>query len=264
MSLYTETAPMIRAAFPSLRIGGPGFTQGALADPLSGGWLMTFLDSVKTANAPLDFLSFHIYSNDYTQPASLAAFLRTTLDSKGFTATQIYITEWNTSTNAQSDLSQAQALRSGALGVSTLTASWIKMQDAPVDRLFHYRGTDVNPNTPEDYGLYLGNGTAKRTAWMFQQWSVLAGTSQRLAATVYGNSNLLALAGKDSGGKTIVMVVNIANAASSWTPVDSASAALAGSWQLTSISDASSTATTTTPTFPISIPAYGLHVLSAQ
>ncbi|MEI6209609.1 MAG: FG-GAP-like repeat-containing protein [Desulfuromonadales bacterium] len=264
MSLYVETAAALRAAFPTLRIGGPGFTQGAVTAPASTGWLLTFLDQVKTANAPLDFISFHIYSNDANEPSSLATSLRSTLDGRGFTSTKIYITEWNTYANAVANLTQAQAYRSGALGASTLTAGWIRMQDAPVDRLFHYRGSDPNANTPEDYGLYTGAGSAKRTALAFRMWSTLAGTPERLATTVTGNSSLLALAGNDANGTPVILVVNTANAASSWTPVNTGNQALSGTWKLQTISDNSTNTVTTTPVFPISIPAYGVQLLSAN
>lgn len=262
MSLYTETALALRAAFPTLRIGGAGFTQGVVSDTSSTGWLNTFLDSVHNAGAPLDFVSFHIYSNSVGEPATLAASLRAILDARGLTSTKIYITEWNTSTATASTLAEKQALRAGALGASTISAQWIKMQDAPVDRLFHYRGSDPAANTPEDYGLYTGAGTAKRTAAAFQQLGTLAATRERLAVTVSGDSNLLALAGKNASGKPVILVVNTANAASTWTPVDASNAALAGTWQLAAISDSAAGAVTTTPLFPVSIPAYGVQLLS--
>lgn len=262
MSLYTETALALRAAFPTLRIGGAGFTQGVVSDASATGWLNTFLDSVHTAGAPLDFVSFHIYSNSVSEPATLATSLRAILDARGLTSTKIYITEWNTSTATVATLAEKQALRAGALGASTISAQWIKMQDAPVDRLFHYRGSDPSANTPEDYGLYTGVGTAKRTAAAFQHWGTLAATQGRLAVTVSGDSNLLALAGKNASNKPVILVVNTANAASTWTPVDAANAALAGAWQLATISDSSVGAVVTTAVFPVSIPAYGVQLLS--
>jgi hypothetical protein len=264
MSLYVETAAALRMAFPALKIGGPGFTHAALISPAANGWLLTFLDRVKAAKVPLDFISFHVYFTDNNQPSAPAALLRSILDSKGFSSTKIYVTEWNTYADATANLSLAQAYRAGALGVSTLTASWIKMQDAPVDRLFHYRGSDPNGNTLEDYGLFTGNGTAKRTAYAYQLWSVLAGTQNRLATTVTGNNNLLAIAGSDSNGKPIILVVNTANAASSWTATDSANQALSGAWQLETISDDSAGRVSTTPTFPVAIPAYGVQLLSSS
>ena len=91
MSLYVETAAALRAAFPTLRIGGPGFTHAAVISPTTGGWLYTFLDQVKAANAPLDFVSFHVYANDINQPSAPATLLRTILDSRGFTSTKIYV-----------------------------------------------------------------------------------------------------------------------------------------------------------------------------
>ncbi|MBL0209966.1 MAG: putative Ig domain-containing protein [Holophagaceae bacterium] len=262
LSLYVDTAKALRAAHPTLLIGGPGFTHAGATNFSSTGWLKKFLDKVQAEGAPLDFLSYHVYTNDPEQPASMAAGLRTELDGRGLTGTAIYLTEWNTFTDPVANLDQARLLRSGALGCSILTAGWIRMQDASIDRLFHYRGNDTNSNTPEGYGLFLGVGTAKLNAYAFQAWSKMASTTERLSVDLQGDSNLRALAGRDGNGKPVILVVNLGDSSSSWTPTDLSNLALAGPWQLWTLSDASQSPQTTTPAFPIAIPARGVQVLS--
>lgn len=262
LALYVDAAKALKAAHPDLLIGGPGFTHAGATNFTSTGWLKKFLDKVQAEGAPLDFLSFHVYTNESDRPASMAAGLRTELDGRGLAGTAIYLTEWNTFTDPAADLDQARQLRSGALGCSILTAGWIGIQDAPIDRLFHYRGNDTNASTPEGYGLFLGVGTAKLNAYAFQAWSKLASTAERLSVDLQGDSNLRALAGKDGSGKTVILVVNLGDSSSSWTPTDLGNQALAGAWQAWTLSDASQSPQVTTPAFPIAIPARGVQVLS--
>lgn len=264
LQLYVDAAKALKAAFPDLLVGGPGFTEVAGGNP-TGGWMKAFLDKVQADGAPLDFLSFHTYTNDPDRPASMTAALRAELDARGLLSTAIYLTEWNTQVDQPPpNLDEARQLRSGARGCSIITAGWIRMQDAPLDRLFHYRGSDPNGNTPEDYGLFLGNGTAKRTAFAFQAWSKLAATTERLSADIQGDANLRVIAGRDANAKPVVLVVNLANAISSWTPVDSSGIPLGGIFQISTLSDSSPSPIVSTATFPVSIPAYGVQVLFAQ
>lgn len=261
LSLYVETATAVRAAFPTLRIGGAGFTQG-FASGQSSGWMTAFLDKIQTTGAPLDFLSFHIYSNDPDAPASQATVLRAALNARGLSSTKLYLTEWNTSTGIAS-LTEKRALRAGAKGGSILTAGWIGFQDAPIDKLFFYRGSDPNLNTPEDYGLYLGNGTPKRSAAIFQLWSRLAGTQARRSTSVSSGSAMRALAGSDTNGKPVILVVNTAAASTTWAPVDTTGVALTGSFSTVTVSDdAAAAVSSTTSSFPLSIPAYGVQVIT--
>lgn len=54
--LYDHTARAIKSVSPRLQIGGPATAQAA--------WVTPFLQHVKEANAPIDFVSTHVYAND--------------------------------------------------------------------------------------------------------------------------------------------------------------------------------------------------------
>jgi xylan 1,4-beta-xylosidase len=54
--LYDHTARAIKSISPRLQIGGPSTAQAA--------WVTPFLQHVKEANAPIDFVSSHVYAND--------------------------------------------------------------------------------------------------------------------------------------------------------------------------------------------------------
>jgi xylan 1,4-beta-xylosidase len=54
--LYDHTARSIKSVSPRLQIGGPATAQAA--------WVTPFLQHVKEANVPIDFVSTHVYAND--------------------------------------------------------------------------------------------------------------------------------------------------------------------------------------------------------
>ncbi len=54
--LYDHTARALKAVSPTLKVGGPSTAASA--------WITPFLAHVKAANAPIDFVSTHVYAND--------------------------------------------------------------------------------------------------------------------------------------------------------------------------------------------------------
>lgn len=54
--LYDHTARAIKSVSPRLQVGGPSTAQAA--------WVTPFLQHVKQANVPIDFVSTHVYAND--------------------------------------------------------------------------------------------------------------------------------------------------------------------------------------------------------
>ncbi len=57
--LYDHTARALKAVSPRLQVGGPSTAQAA--------WVTPFLQHVKKANVPVDFVSTHVYANDTAQ-----------------------------------------------------------------------------------------------------------------------------------------------------------------------------------------------------
>jgi xylan 1,4-beta-xylosidase len=54
--LYDHTAHDLKSVSPRLQVGGPATAQAA--------WVTPFLAHVKAVNAPIDFVSTHVYAND--------------------------------------------------------------------------------------------------------------------------------------------------------------------------------------------------------
>jgi xylan 1,4-beta-xylosidase len=57
--LYDHTARALKSVSPRIRVGGPATAQAA--------WVPAFLEHVRKANVPVDFVSSHVYGDDTAQ-----------------------------------------------------------------------------------------------------------------------------------------------------------------------------------------------------
>ncbi len=60
---YKETAMAVKSISPNLRVGGPSITYQTM---IENNWLDEFFKYIITHQVPLDFVSFHIYSESYS------------------------------------------------------------------------------------------------------------------------------------------------------------------------------------------------------
>lgn len=104
--LYKATAAAVKGVDPTLRVGGPSTSATQ--------WIPQFLDYCTQANAPVDFVSTHIYPGDsqtnifghvhkYSQndviPAAMAQ-VRAQIDATRFKGTQLWLGEWSSDSPA--------------------------------------------------------------------------------------------------------------------------------------------------------------------
>ena len=101
--LYNVSATYLKNKFPEIKVGGYGgcgfyaittrkedkFFQSILQ------YFYDFLKSVKEYGAPLDFYSWHLYSDSVEEMNAHAKFVRETLDEYGFEQTENHFNEWN-------------------------------------------------------------------------------------------------------------------------------------------------------------------------
>ncbi len=219
-TLYCDTAKAIRAAFPNMKIGGPGITASGFSNSLGQQWTKGFLDYVKNTGAPLDFLSWHIYSNSPDNFTTGAKFYRSELDSRGFTSTEQHLTEWHTTVNASDKSADAENLKTRTMGkgAALLTSSWINLQQNGVTQAFVYRANDPSATDHERYGLFSTDALPRRTALAFSLWSEFASYSDRIdpssSTTVSG---LKALAAQRADGQMAILLANTGTTTKKWT-----------------------------------------------
>lgn len=101
--LYCITAKHLKTCHPEIKIGGygscgfypvtrtenpPGFDSFLV-------WFDEFLKLLQGSDVPLDFYTWHIYTNDENEMLAHAKYVREKLDSYGFTQTEAHLNEWN-------------------------------------------------------------------------------------------------------------------------------------------------------------------------
>ena len=217
--LYADTAKALRTAFPDLKIGGPGVTQGTAQTSAGQAWLRGFLDYVRSSGAPLDFLSWHAYTNTPSDFSTAAAFYRAELDARGFTATEQHVTEWNTdSSNPPSGISAAD-VRTGGAGAAINTANWITLQEAGIPLAMFYRAFEPAMSVGSTfYGMFIGDGSPKKVALAAQLWNEAARYPTRLAVATSGTtSGLKVLGASNAAGQYALLVANTSATARTWT-----------------------------------------------
>lgn len=93
-NLYVTSTRMIHEHFPDLKLGG--YAAGEIPSPESGDTYFTgFLDRVKKENVPLDFFSWHIYTDKIEKVVARARYVKQELDKRGFDKAEIFMDEWN-------------------------------------------------------------------------------------------------------------------------------------------------------------------------
>lgn len=150
--LYVTATKAIKKAFPKLKVGGPGIGatgvfEGGEFRPSA--FLLSFLEYCRVSEVPLDFFSWHCYTDRPEELVMRAVAIRKLLDAHGFTSCESHLTEWNylpgnswePFTKTASPLVRQRGSRAmaGAGGAAFIVSSLIALQDAPVDvaALFH-------------------------------------------------------------------------------------------------------------------------------
>ncbi len=179
--LYATTAKLLRAQFPKLKIGGPGLgNSGSIqkGEFRPTVFLKAFLARCTKDGAPLDFFSWHCYTNDPSELAVRAKAIRKLLDGAGFRAAESHLNEWNylPDNDWAGMLSKDAVARqkwhdriNGAEGAAFVIAALIRLQDAPVDVACYF--TAEAPGM----GLFGVHGVPSRAFAAFRAFSQLRG-----------------------------------------------------------------------------------------
>jgi xylan 1,4-beta-xylosidase len=183
--LYKTIALAIKATDSNALVGGPAIST---FNDLKG-LRVSFLQYLKNNKVPLDFYSFHKYTNKSQDPmdfAREAQSYRTDLDANGFAETQIVNSEWESSL-------EGDVMLGGEAGNAAFMAeSLMYMQDAPVDRSTTY--------------MTIGS-TATKESLAFEAISRLNATPSRLCAQGGDNNGFAVLAGLGKSNPELQVVI---------------------------------------------------------
>lgn len=203
LEYYKMTTQAILHAFPQARVGGP-----AVADA-GGNYLPEFIRLCREQKVRLDFISWHLYSDDTRAHAKLAEKYATLLSNFPGTRPQMLVTEWCKGFDPISIEEEAFNPRRAAM----TAAAVIAMSDARVDWSFYYhlndqpaRWDDFKPffsdpgimyhhwnELPHRFGLFGVSGEVRPQYFVYQMLSRLPAT--RLAVRC-DQQDLHALASK--------------------------------------------------------------------
>lgn len=165
LRLYATAARGIKTRFPHLKIGGPAF--GNSGQFVNGTFRPTefalnFLQMCRRDGVPLDFFSWHCYTDRPTELVERSNAIRELLHQHGFIHTESHLNEWNhlpgNSWNGLSRTTTAEARQtfyddmSGAPGAAFIVAALLELQDAPVEICNFFHGEAGG------FGLFNENG----------------------------------------------------------------------------------------------------------
>ena len=139
--LYRVSATHLKACFPHIKIGGYGSSgfYAVFMDGLSDFyksfpvWFVDFLSFVKREGLPLDFYSWHIYTENIEHLVASARYVREKLDEFGFTDTESHLNEWNYGREGKSFED-----KDTMVGASFVAAAFAEMQRESVDLAQYY------------------------------------------------------------------------------------------------------------------------------
>lgn len=156
--LYGTTAALLKQHDPDLKIGGPCTSH--VGDERFAG---AFLDYVTFRGLPLDFYSWHTYTDSPHELYRNATNVRALLDSYGLEDCENINTEWNI------DILSPQRDKDNAKNAAFTACSLAVFQDAGIDRAFRYRATQDDSSRLGlmlgfDLSLFTADGTYKRPA----------------------------------------------------------------------------------------------------
>jgi len=214
LELYQVTARTLRKEFPSIKIGGCGFGyygdfEGTTIKLTP--FLTSFLDLCRRESLPLDFFSWHCYTDDPAEPVARAREVRRILDARGFKTTESHLNEWNylpdkkfavLQTNLPIEVRQRSTERmSGAPGGAYLVATLIGLQDAPVDMTNFYHGET------QSFGLFTEVGAPTRNYHAMLAYARMLETPSRVSVAGGIPGKLAIMAGTDAAKKKAAILI---------------------------------------------------------
>jgi hypothetical protein len=188
-AFYEAVARAVKQTDPSVKVGGPARAFAAGSDPYRD----AFMQFCQTNQVPLDFFSWHSYTDKSFDPydnARIGRLIRAELDAHGFTATESHVTEWAPSAWF--------ILPSKMMTAAYRVSSLIYMQDGSIDLSTAF---ELEPFFSVD-GQYEKSGQA------FRATGSMLDTPVRLPLLGEDDKGFAVIAGKSTGGREIQILIS--------------------------------------------------------
>jgi hypothetical protein len=215
LRLYRTAAKGIKKEFPALKVGGPAL--GASGSFVNGEFQPTqfakdFLAMCRKDDVPLNFFSWHCYTNDPTELVARSRAIRRMLDGAGFDLTESHLNEWNylpgnswkslMGKAAPVERQRAYAEMASAKGAAFIANSLIELQDAPLEVGNFFHG-ELGP-----FGLFTEQGVPQKAWQALRAFRGLLGTPRRVEARGAVLGKLAVAAGLSADGREASVLVS--------------------------------------------------------
>lgn len=218
--LYSITANHLKNRFPDIKIGGygatgfytavrPDYTHGAFDDwfenlvPFAKGFFK-YITAPET-KAPLDFFSWHYYSNDLSDIAVMQTFVRSMLDRYGFENAESHLNEWNYNSLTTGGDTTGE-FRKSMKCAAFVAAMFCAMHDAGVDKAMYY---DAEVRRTSYCGLFeSGNPIPMKPYYSFLAYKFLIDAKYEAGTMIDHENDIYGLAAVDDEVRGSVMFVN--------------------------------------------------------
>lgn len=194
---FAQTITELKATFPNIKIGGPGFVVASYILRDTSNYVESFLRYCRNLDIPLDFISWHMYSNDPKDYLEAGQFYRGLLDEYGYTNAESHTSEWNSETGP---------VRCNPQGMALMTGAWIGLQDGNVDIANFYRGQNNALTAPLGHGLLFADGSYKKVAYAFKAWSRMPKYPVRIKLEE-SKDTISGIAGMTKDGKSLAVLL---------------------------------------------------------
>ena len=195
IDFYCFAAKALKSRHPELKIGGPSMAK---ITSLNGSAFPDFLKGCRDQQAPLDFFTYHQYSDKPQKVIAAPAQIRAVLNEYGFSQTEIHLSEWHyhAGWGSQCDIGRQKKLQQEMVGphsAAYLTAVLSRFQDEPIDMTHYYTGS-----TGSGYSLFSNFGEPHCGYYAFDFLNRMMET-ERIEATA-DHPGVTVLAGKTADG----------------------------------------------------------------
>ena len=197
---YCHLAKILKSRFPDLKIGGPAHVR---CD--KNGFSGKFLECCAKNEAPLDFYSWHCYTDNVEFMREQVFYTREMVDSYGYTDAELHLNEWHYVPGSWSKIDKEQKpfhyehrmkeLEAGAFLTATLSV-W---QDTPLDMGNYYTSTCTA------FGLFSQYGVPSKSFYFMKAFGKMLDYRERLEI-ISNDRDLYALAGRGPSGEIALLI----------------------------------------------------------
>ncbi len=208
---YIDVAKRLKKEFPELKIGGPAMCSANQQK------MTQLIEMCRKQNAPIDFLSWHCYTDNIRNLTESPKRMRELLDKNGFKSAELHLNEWHYFPSGRwseihgrdGNAESRKKLRNGLDGMNGIDSSAFiiaaltRWQDTPLTMGNYYAASLIGE---VDWGLFDDYSTPFKTYYAFKIFGNFITKTPDRVKTIDGNGSvsLLAALGPDNAKSLLI------------------------------------------------------------